>query len=156
MWGTVNGQRVDEARYYLNVGKGIKYMAGNEVDMVYFIDYDQTFLVVSGIDDWWNEQTTILANPYPGVSVAGGQMKRAHSIAQGKPNKVRYTGSYIFGEYCYDMHLYELHPDGYAYPMPWDLSRNRESGSFPAKMLFRMWWDETYPYYQEDNIEIDL
>jgi hypothetical protein len=137
-------------------GKGIKFMAGTEVWMRYLIDYDVTCLVVSGMDDWFNPVVSILVNPYAGMPVAGGQMKRAHSIAQGKPFRVRYTGSYIVGGYCNDMHLYELHDDGYAYPMIWDSTRTLESGSNPAKMMFRMWWTETYPFWQEDDIDIHL
>lgn len=161
MWGSVNGKRYDAARYFLNIGKGIKYMAGASVFMRYFVDYDQTSLVVSGWDDWWNEVVTILANPYPIVTAIGGQMKRCESIAQGALDGkmiMRRTGSHIWGNSCFDMTLLQLY-DGYIYSIPWGEFVTQESGSYPAKGLLGgmvIDWTETSPYIQEDEIDINL
>lgn len=161
MWGSVNGKRYDAARYFLNIGKGIKYMAGTSIFMRYFVDYDQTYLVVDGYDSWWNEVVSILANPYPIVTATGGQMKRCESIAQGALHGkmiMRRTGSHIWGNSCSSMTLLQLY-DGYIYSMPWSEWITQESGSYPAKGLLGgmvIDWTETSPYVQEDDIDINL
>ncbi len=161
MWGSVNGKRYDAARYFLNIGKGIKYMAGTSIFMRYFVDYDQTYLVVDGYDSWWNEVVSILANPYPIVTATGGQMKRCESIAQGALHGkmiMRRTGSHIWGNSCSSMTLLQLY-DGYIYSVPWSEWITQESGSYPAKGLFGgmvIDWTETNPYVQEDDIDINL
>lgn len=106
-----------------------------------------------GADQNWDEATVLLAAASP-VKVTSGIMKRAHSIAQGKPpNRYRLTGSYA----RYASFSNGMLRNASGQWVTWTDGLTSDQGAYPWPSSIVTW---TVPpgkeYFEENNISINL
>jgi len=147
--------------YLANIGLGSRFAQGSSAYLSYFIDYDESLLVVQGISEYlelgW---VAILSNFYCGGPLA--KMKRNQTIAQGHPksgpDRYRLTGSYFLNGDVTGMYfLQDNGPGNNPSWVPCAPARIGEDGSYPARGSIVDWdEDPNYPYWAEHDIDIHL
>jgi len=105
-----------------------------------------------GADQNWEEKTVLLAAANP-VKATAGRMKRAHSIAQGKPNHYRLTGSHVQNASFSN----GMVRNSSGQWVTWTGSLTQDQGAYPWPSSIVTW---TIPsgqeYYTENEISIQL
>ena len=105
-----------------------------------------------GADQNWEEKTVLLAAASP-VKVTTGMMKRAHSIAQGKPNHYRRTGSRVENTSFAGGQL----RNSAGQWVTWTGGLTSEQGAYPWPGSIVTWTTPSgQEYYTENGISIRL
>lgn len=109
-------------------------------------------ILFDGADLNWDERTVLLAAANP-VKVTSGMMKRAHSIAQGKPKHYRRYGSHVYNAAFSAGTLRNASGQW----VQWTGSLTQDQGAYPWPSSMVTW---TIPsgqdYYTENGISIQM